>query len=202
VILFVRHGQTLVNREGRLQGRLDAPLTDLGLEQARLAAGGLAGCGASLVLTSPLQRAAHTAAEIGRALGVAVEVDDRLVELDYGDWDGRKLGEVSAAEWERWRGDPSFAPPGGESLEAVGRRVGEFCATWSGPDRTVVAVSHVSPIKAAVVWALGVADATSWRMHLDVASITRIGSREGGPPFLAGYNDTSHLRAREDGLAG
>ena len=197
MIVFVRHGQTLVNREGRLQGRLDAPLTDLGLEQARLAANGLADCGATLVLTSPLQRAAGTAAEIARALGAPVEVDDRLVELDYGDWDGRKLGEVSPDEWEQWRRDPSFSPPGGESLEAVGRRVAEFCTEWSGSDRTVVAVSHVSPIKAAVVWALGVADATSWRMHLDVASITRIGSR-GGPPFLAGYNDTSHLRPRDD----
>jgi probable phosphoglycerate mutase len=193
VIVFVRHGQTVVNREGRLQGRLDSPLTDLGHEQARLAASGLADSGAELVLTSSLLRAVDTAREIAQAIGVPVEVDDRLVELDYGAWDGRRFGEVSAAEWEQWRNDPSFAPPGGESLEDVVARVGQFCDERLRPDHTVVAVSHVSPIKAAVVWALGVGEAAIWRMHLDVASVTRIGRRADGPPFLASYNEVGHL---------
>jgi broad specificity phosphatase PhoE len=196
VIIFVRHGQTVVNREGRIQGRIDAPLTDLGHEQARLAASGLAGCAATLVLTSPLRRAVDTAREIAEVVGVPIEVDDRLVELDYGDWDGRLLGEVSPADWEQWRIDPSFAPPGGESLDAVVTRVGQFCAERLRPDAALVAVSHVSPIKAAVVWALGIGNAAIWRMHLDVASVTRIGRRETGPPFLDGYNDISHLSGR------
>ncbi len=196
MIIFVRHGQTVVNLEGRLQGRLDAPLTDLGHEQARLAATGLADCGAMRVLTSPLVRASATAREIASALGVPLEVDHRLVELDYGDWDGRKFGEVSPTEWQHWRNDPSFAPPGGESLESVGGRVGQFCSEWLRSERTVVAVSHVSPIKAAVVWALGIGEVATWRMHLDVASVTRIGCRGDGPPFLAGYNDISHLHGR------
>jgi broad specificity phosphatase PhoE len=193
VIIFVRHGQTEVNRDGRLQGRLDRPLTDLGRKQARACAAGLAASGATAVFTSPSARAADTAREIAAVLGVDVEGDDRLLELDYGDWDGRKLGDVSAAEWAQWRGDASFAPPGGESLQQVTARVGGFCTEQLHPDRTVVAVSHVSPIKAAVVWSLGIGESVSWRMHLDVASITRIGIRGEGPAFLAGYNDISHL---------
>jgi broad specificity phosphatase PhoE len=194
VIVFVRHGQTEVNREGRFQGRLDPPLTDLGREQARLVAEGLAGCGAQIVLTSPLQRASDTARAIGQVAGVPVEVDERLVEIDYGEWDGEPLGSVSRAQWARWRDDISFTPPGGESLVAVGERVARFCTDRLRADSIVVAVSHVSPIKAAVAWALGSdADAT-WRMHLDVASVSRIDRRGDGPPLLLTYNETSHLK--------
>jgi broad specificity phosphatase PhoE len=193
VIILVRHGQTEINRDGRLQGRLDRPLTELGREQARLVAAGLAGCGATAVLTSPLVRAADTAREIASVLGVAVEADDRLLEVDYGDWDGRKLGDVSPEEWRAWIDDATFAPPGGESLISVTTRVGDFCSDRLRADDTLVAVSHVSPIKAAVVWALGIGAEAIWRMHLDVASVTRIDRRGEGLPFLAGYNDVMHL---------
>jgi broad specificity phosphatase PhoE len=196
VIIFVRHGQTEINRDGRLQGRLDRPLTDLGREQARLVAAGLAGCGATAVFTSPLVRAADTARAVASVLGVTVETDDRLLEVDYGDWDGRKLGDVSPEEWRQWIDDKEFAPPGGESLISVVARVGEFCAERLHADDTIVAVSHVSPIKAAVVWALGVGADTIWRMHLDVASVTRIDRRGEGLPFLAGYNDVEYLKSR------
>jgi broad specificity phosphatase PhoE len=195
VIVFVRHGQTAVNREGRFQGRLDPPLTELGAQQARLVAQGLAGCGAAVVLTSPLRRAADTAREIADAVGAPVEIDDRLVEIDYGDWDGQLLGSVSHAQWARWRDDAAFTPPGGESLVAVGERVARFCADRLSADTVVVAVSHVSPIKAAVAWALGAATDSTWRMHLDVASVTRLDRRGDGPPLLLSYNEVSHLRA-------
>jgi broad specificity phosphatase PhoE len=193
VIVFVRHGQTEVNREGRFQGRLDPPLTELGAEQARLVAAGLAGCGAELVLTSPLQRASATAGAIAEAAGAPVEVDDRLVEIDYGEWDGQPLGSVSRAQWARWRDEADFTPPGGESLLAVGERVASFCSDRLHADSIVVAVSHVSPIKAAVAWALGCDTDATWRMHLDVASVTRIDRRGDGPPLLLTYNETSHL---------
>jgi broad specificity phosphatase PhoE len=197
VIIFVRHGQTEVNREGRLQGRLDAPLTELGREQARLVAAGLASSGAVAVLTSPLLRAAETAHEIASMLGVDVEADARLIEVDYGEWDGRKFSEVAPEEWGQWRDDVAFVPPGGESLLTVATRVGDFCSARLIAESTIIAVSHVSPIKAAVVWALGIGEEATWRMHLDVASLTRIGRRGEGPPFLAGYNDVSHLAARD-----
>jgi broad specificity phosphatase PhoE len=182
-----------VNREGRFQGRLDPPLTELGQEQARRCAAGLVRSGATAVWTSPLQRAADTAREIATMLAAPLEIDERLVEVDYGEWDGRRLGDVDAAEWAAWRADTSFAPPGGESLASVGERVAAFCDERLRSDATIVAVSHVSPIKAAVAWALGVGDDATWRMQLDVASVTRIGRRANGPAYLAAYNETGHL---------
>jgi broad specificity phosphatase PhoE len=191
----LRHGQTSINREGRFQGRLDAPLTELGKEQARRCATGLGESGATAVWTSPLQRAADTAREIATVLDVPVEVDDRLVELDYGEWDGLRLNEVDATQWTAWRADSSFAPPGGESLVSLGARVAAFCTERLRADTTIVAVSHVSPIKAAVCAALRVDERVTWRMQLEVASVTRIGRRPDGSAYLIAFNDASLVKS-------
>jgi broad specificity phosphatase PhoE len=192
MISFVRHGETAHNREGRLQGRADIELSARGLEQvtrlgARFPAGAL-----TAVFTSPLRRARQTADAIAAVCGATVEVDDRLVELDYGEWDGRALAEVPADAWSAWRADPDFAPPGGESLAAVAERVGDFCRERLG-DGSVVAVSHVSPIKAAVAWALGVDELVTWRMQLGLATISTIGARPDGSGYLLSFNDGAHL---------
>jgi len=190
VLSFVRHGQTELNRGGRLQGRLDAPLSPLGAAQAAALGRGFASRPVTRVLTSPLQRARHTAEQVARPHGLAVEVDERLIELDYGAWDGLALADVSPDDWARWRDEPEFAPPGGERLSAVAARVASFCADVLSDD-LVVAVSHVSPIKAAVCGALQVDESATWRMQLDVASVTRIGRRPDGSAYLVAYNDAS-----------
>jgi broad specificity phosphatase PhoE len=193
-LILVRHGQTAVNAGGRLQGRIDAPLTDLGREQAQATAAAVAAAipDVDRVVASPLRRAQQTAAAFGRP----VETDDRWIELDYGDWDGHVLGSMPAEEWERWRRDPHFAPPGGESLVELAARVAAACAELAEEARhhDVVVVSHVSPIKAAVAWALGVGPETSWRMFLGVAAVTRIGVGPKGPSLLS-YNEVGHLAA-------
>jgi broad specificity phosphatase PhoE len=191
VLILVRHGQTAVNAEGRLQGRIDAPLTDTGRAQAAACARVLPAPDA--VITSPLLRARQTAETI--APDRAVEVDDRWIELDYGEWDGALLRTMDQAAWDRWRADPSFAPPGGESLKALAQRVVDACEALAprAREQDVVVVSHVSPIKAAVAWALGVGPDTSWRMFLGVAAITRISIGPRGPSLTA-YNDLSHLQ--------
>ena len=120
-----------------------------------------------------------------------MEEDARLVEMDYGEWDVRSFSEFPPEDLERWRTDASFAPPGGESLLAVGGRIASLCADLTG-DATVVAVSHVSPIKAAVLWAMDADPLLAWRMHLDVASITRVAASAGRSALL-GFNDTAHL---------
>lgn len=180
MIVFVRHGETPPNRAGLLLGRADPPLTDRGREQADALAARLAALEPVAVRSSPLVRARATAAPIAAAAGREVEIDERLVEVDFGEWDGQPLGDLTSDVVTRWRGDPDFAPPGGESLRVVGKRVAEFCAEQLD-ERVVVAVSHVSPIKAAVAWALGTGDELAWRMRLDVASITRIAP---GPVLL------------------
>jgi broad specificity phosphatase PhoE len=192
MISFVRHGETAHNREGRLQGRADLELSARGLDQVarlrvRFPSGSL-----TAVVTSPLRRARQTADAIAAACGVPVELDDRLIELDYGDWDGRALADVPPDAWSAWRADPNFAPPGGESLVAVTERVGDFCRARLGGG-AIVAVSHVSPIKAAVAWALGVDERATWRMQLGLATISTIGARPDGSGYLLSYNDGAHL---------
>jgi broad specificity phosphatase PhoE len=185
VIAFVRHGETPPNRAGLLLGRGDPVLTDAGREQAEQLAGRLRVLAPESVISSPLERARDTAAPIAKAVGCAVDVDERLIEIDYGEWDGQPFAELAPAVVRRWRGDADFAPPGGESLRVVGGRIAGFCEEWLRADRVVVAVSHVSPIKAAVRWALGVGDELAWRMRLEVASITRIGPG----PVLLSFNE-------------
>lgn len=188
MLILVRHGQTTANAAGLLLGRLDPELTETGRTQAEAVARRLGRV--DRVISSPLRRARATAA----ALGQPVDVDDRWIEIDYGSYDGVPLAEVPADVWDAWRRDPRFALPGGESLAAVGERVRRACEDLraEAADRDVVVVSHVSPIKAGVAWALGAGDDVSWRMFLDVGAICRV---QVGPrgPSLRSYNDTSHL---------
>jgi alpha-ribazole phosphatase len=193
VILFARHGETEANRQRLALGRADPPLTERGLRQAGALAKRVVASDIATVFTSPLRRARETAAPIAAAANAELVVDDRLIELDYGEWDGKSFPDLPPESLSRWRTDPTFAPPGGESLRAVTTRVAGFCTeVLDGP--TVVAVSHVSPIKCAVAWALGTSEELGWRMFLDLASITRIAGRD-GQGSLVGFNDTSHLTA-------
>jgi broad specificity phosphatase PhoE len=183
MLILVRHGQTAPNAEGRLLGRGDPPLTPQGLEQAAALAKLPFVAGAARVVSSPLTRCRETAA----AFGLPVDLDDRWAEIEYGEWEGRRFGELPASDWERWRLDPSWSPPGGESLTAVGHRVraaiDDLAAEIEGRD--VVVVSHVSPIKAALAWALGAGDELAWRIHLAVGSVCRVAVRPFGPVVLS-----------------
>jgi broad specificity phosphatase PhoE len=193
MIHLVRHGETAANRDHLALGRADPVLTDRGRAQAARLAAQLVATGAGRVVSSPLLRARETAALIADTLDVAVEIDYRLVELDYGEWDERSFSEFPPEDLARWRSDAAFAPPGGESLVVLGDRVASFCAEHIAGD-DVIAVSHVSPIKAGVLWAMNADPLLAWRMHLDVASISRIGAPNGSPCLL-GFNATSHLDA-------
>ncbi|HEY1739048.1 MAG TPA: histidine phosphatase family protein [Acidimicrobiia bacterium] len=186
-LILVRHGQTEMNRGGRFQGRADSRLTELGEAQADMVAATLADSGATAVVSSPLLRATQTAERIAAALGVVVQIDERLIEIDYGTWDREPLSTVSADEWARWRADPEFTPPGGESLLTVWDRAVACADDLLVPRRTTVAVSHVSPIKAVVAWSLGAGLEATWRMHLDVAAICAV-DRRGADPLLLWFN--------------
>lgn len=196
-IVLVRHGRTALNAAGRLQGRVDEPLDALGLEQATRVATRLKGLLSDddLVVSSPLVRARATADAIGRS----VEVDERWIEMSYGVFDGVPQADVAPAVWAAWRADPHFAPDGGESLAAVTERVHAACDELRdrAQGRRIVVVSHVSPIKAAIAWALGTDPSTSWRMHLDTAAITRITVSSRGVALVS-FNETHHLSVGTD----
>lgn len=191
-IVLVRHGRTALNAAGRLQGRVDEPLDEMGREQARRLAARLVPIlgDDDLVISSPLVRARDTAAALERD----IRIDERWIEMSYGVFDGVPQGDVAPEVWSRWRNDPEFAPDGGESLLAVTERVHRACDDLRemARDRRVVVVSHVSPIKAAIAWALGTDPSTSWRMRLDTAAVTRI-SVSGRGVALVSFNETHHL---------
>ena len=192
MLILVRHGRTDANASGLLLGRrLDPALDDLGRRQAEALAAALPGAGR--VISSPMARTRETAAAFGRP----VEVDERWVELDYGTLDGTPLRDVPADVWAAWRADPSLAPGGGESLVALGERVRAACADRAeeAARTDVVVVTHVSPVKAALAWALGVGDDVAWRAFVAPGSITRIAT-PGPAPSLQAFNVCAHL----DGL--
>jgi len=198
VIVFARHGQTAPNRDGLVLGRADPELTEEGHRQAVLLGAALAGEPVAAIVTSPLLRARQTAEVVAGACGggVPLAVDPRLVEIDWGTWEGRPAGSLAVADADRWRADDGTAPEG-ESLDSLSRRVESFCLETLEEDGLVVAVSHVSPIKAAAAWALGVEGTVAWRMFLGLASITRVG-RGRTSPVLLSFNETGHLRPAED----
>jgi len=195
MIVFARHGQTAPNRDGLVLGRADPELTDEGHRQAELLAAALAGEGVTAILTSPLLRARQTAEPTGAACGVPVVVDERLIEIDWGAWEGRSTGALKQSDVDRWKADKGAAPEG-ETLESLTQRVESFCAEHLAGDGLVVAVSHVSPIKAAAAWAMGVDGSVAWRMFLGLASITRVGQGRSSPVLLS-FNETGHLHPVE-----
>jgi broad specificity phosphatase PhoE len=190
VLILLRHGQTSANAARLLLGRSDPPLTELGRRQAQALASVEGVASASRVISSPLRRAVETA----EMLGPPVEVDDRWIEINYGRYEAMPLAEVPSEMWAAWRADPAYTPDGGESLIDVGKRVRAACeelaASAASSDEDIVVVSHVSPIKSAVAWSLGVGEEIVWWMFLDVAAVTRIALSPVGPS-LRSFNETT-----------
>jgi broad specificity phosphatase PhoE/ribonuclease HI len=198
--VLLRHGQTPLSSERRFAGTGDIPLTPLGIEQARAAADWLAARGGiDLIVTSPLRRARQTAAEVAAATGAGVQVADGIRETDFGKWEGLSFAEAGdqwPAEMTAWLADPGVAPPGGESFADTGLRVNAALDALlaAHPGRTLLLVSHVTPIKTLVTRALLAPPAAMHRMQLDVASLSEIDWYDDGPVVLRSFNDTAHLR--------
>ena len=193
-IIIVRHGRTEFNATGRLQGRTDNPLDEVGLAQAEAVAAYLQPelLPDTLFVCSPLLRARQTATAIVDRVGSSFDIDERWIELDYGSYEGLRQAEVPANVWREWRSDSDFAAPQGESLNQVQERVAQACDDLAQrlDGRTAVVVSHVSPIKSAVAWALGVDVSVGWKTQLVTASITRISVSANGAA-LTSFNEVA-----------
>ena len=183
MIHLVRHGRTEANAQGRLQGRIDLPIDELGSAQAAALVAALPHV--DRVISSPSLRARQTAA----VLGVQPELDDRWLEMDYGEFDGVVMAELPPDLFRRWMTDADFAPAGGESLRTLASRVHAACEELleAARDQEIVVVTHATPIKAAMAWALGVDIDIVWRSHVDQASITSVMVR-GQRPALSSFN--------------
>lgn len=158
IVTLVRHGQTERSATGTYSGRLDIPLTELGRRQARDTARQLAGAGIDAVVTSPLQRARDTAQAIADAAGVALTVDERLTEVDYGPFEGLDRDGARAAlceSYENWRDDPFGAPvPGMEPLGDALQRARAATADALAAHEHPVIVGHQGILRIVLV-ALG-----------------------------------------------
>jgi probable phosphoglycerate mutase len=208
-LLLVRHGVTDWNREGRFQGHQDPPLSTEGLNEARLLAQRLAGEPGerpARIVTSPLLRAAQTAAAIAAALRgdpVAVEADARLVELGQGEWEGRTHAELELNDAERyaaWRhSSPRRPPPGGESLEAASERVGsaldEIFAVGDVGAWPTCLVAHGGSLRIAARQLLSMDLQTAWHVELDNASLSVLDWNVDGWRLVS-WNDVTHLLGR------
>jgi ribonuclease H / adenosylcobalamin/alpha-ribazole phosphatase len=176
--LLIRHGATQHSLEKRFSGRNDLPLNAVGEHQAAQLAGRTRAFGkVAAVVSSPLPRARQTADAIATECGVAVEINDDLVEVDFGAWEGRTFSEVQLAqpaELASWLASTDVAPPGGESFAAAGRRVrrGRDAVIARHGGQTVAVVTHVTPIKLLIRLALDAPPASLFRMFLDTASIS------------------------------
>lgn len=198
-LLLLRHGQTELSIARRYSGRGNPPLTEEGRRQADAAARYLgARGGIAAVVSSPLGRAYETATAAAKALGVDVRVDDDLIETDFGEWEGLTFAEAAQRDPElhrHWLRDTSVEPPGGESFDAVARRVSRarnrIISEYGSA--TVLVVSHVTPIKTVLRLALDAGEGILYRLHLDLASLSIAEFYADGGSSVRLVNQTAYL---------
>ena len=195
-VVLVRHGVTDFTATGRLDGRggPDPSLNAVGRAQARAAGAAVAAFvedGHARVLTSSLARARETGAAIATALGVDPEVDTDWDEQGFGDWDGVSLAELLDAyreEFRRFRDDPGYARPGGESHDEMAARVlAAFDRVVAGGGTTIV-VCHRKPIMVVLAHLLGMPHDKMWRLAAAPGSLSAVEVWEGGQVSVAFTN--------------
>jgi probable phosphoglycerate mutase len=201
--VLLRHGETPLTPQKRFSGSggSDPSLSEVGREQAERAAAVLARRGTvQAIVTSPLARTRETAGIIAARLGLDVSVEDGLRETDFGAWEGLTFGEVGERhpdDLSAWLSSPDAEPTGGgESFAATATRVAatrdKLIAAYAG--RTVLLVTHVTPIKTLVRLALGAPPEALFRMELSAASLSAVAYYADGNASVRLFNDTSHLR--------
>ncbi|MFI7066274.1 bifunctional RNase H/acid phosphatase [Kribbella sp. NPDC050124] len=195
-LIFLRHGETPHTVEKKFSGSGgDNPgLSDTGRAQAQAAAEYLSRIGGvDAVVTSPMLRTRQTAEIVGSNLGLEPIVDEGWVEVAFGDWDGHTFAEIQQ-KWpdalNAWLDSTSVAPPGGESFDVCARRARSardgLLARY--PGKTVVVVTHVTPIKLMVRSVLQAPMSSLFRMELRPATVTEIHWYADGLASLRSFN--------------
>ncbi|MFJ6066383.1 bifunctional RNase H/acid phosphatase [Streptomyces tendae] len=201
--VLLRHGETPLTPQKRFSGSggSDPSLSPVGREQAERVAESLARRGTiEAIVASPLARTRETAGIVAARLGLAVTVEEGLRETDFGAWEGLTFGEVRdrhPADLDAWLASPDAEPTGGgESFAATATRIAatrdKLVAAYAG--RTVLLVSHVTPIKTFLRLALGAPPESLFRMELSAASLSAVAYYADGGASVRLFNETSHLR--------
>lgn len=197
-LLLVRHGQIEANARGRWHGATDSPLTRTGRRQiARIARRIRRDWGdAAAIHSSPMLRCLHTAQAIAGALDQPVTLDEDLREYSIGELEDTTFAALQSEHdfFRRIRDDLDFAPPGGDSVNAVARRIVPALRriyTSGDSARPIVVVSHGAALGIALA-ALLDADANHWTNYqIDNCSVTELLLEP--EPLIAGFNSTDHL---------
>ncbi|WP_148668092.1 bifunctional RNase H/acid phosphatase [Streptomyces sp. WAC05950] len=201
--VLLRHGETALTPQKRFSGSggSDPELSPAGRRQAAAVAEALAARGTvQTVISSPLLRCRETAQAVADRLGLDVTVEQGLREVDFGAWEGLTFAEVQERfpdDLQAWLDSPKAAPTGGgESFAAATRRISatrdRLLAEHAG--RTVLLVTHVTPVKILVRLALGAPPESLFRMELSAASLSAVAYYADGNASVRLLNDTAHLR--------
>ena len=197
-MLLVRHGQSTWNREHRIQGQLDPPLSDEGRRQAEHVGRRLRGRRLAGFYASDLRRAFETAELIGAAIGLAPEPTPGLREIYLGEWEGlrtEELAERYPEAWAGWTNEPNWdLVPGGESAALFETRIaGALDVIFRRHDRgEVLVVTHGGVIQIALHRVVGRPSRGLFPFKIQNASISVIEKRD-GHLIIGGVNDVAHL---------
>jgi broad specificity phosphatase PhoE len=197
-ILLVRHGQTEWNQVVRFRGHTDLALDEVGQAQAHALAQRLEAWPIAAIYISPLRRARQTAQPLAGRLGLPIQPAHGLLDMDYGDWQGRTPQEVAQAEpelYRRWQEEPQqVCIPGGESLPLVQRRAVPAVEgiVAQHPNEMVLLVGHQVVNKVLICALMGLSLASFWRIGQDTACLNRFRHHDGLYDVLL-LNGTCHL---------
>ncbi|MEM0083814.1 MAG: histidine phosphatase family protein [Candidatus Methanomethylicia archaeon] len=198
-ILLIRHGETEWNVERVFRGRKDIPLSKIGRKQAELLGKYLRDIDINVVYSSPLKRALETAEYIVEYHDKPVEiiVDDDLIDINYGSWEGKsedEVKEIYGELYEEWINNPHLVKfPNGESLEDVRSRLMRFIGKIvRGIEGNIAIVSHRVVLKVMICMLLGLDNSKFWNIRIDCGGIT-IFEYKDNKFILVKHNDISYL---------
>lgn len=203
---LVRHGQTTWNKNRRIQGHANIPLSEQGKLQIAALARRIHDRRFAAIYASDLDRTIHSARILAGSAETPVEPVPDLREFSYGEWEGLMIEEVETRDPHRFAArmagaHEAFAAPGGENTLQVLARVRQFhsqALQRRQPADHVLVVAHGGSLRALLVCLLGLPDECFWRFRLDVASLSVVRTYpEGG--VLELWNDTSHLASAQLG---
>lgn len=202
MIYLIRHGETILTPDRKFSGsgEPNPPLTELGLSQAGLVADEIAKFNPEILIASPLRRTTQTAEVIAKRLGLPIIFDEAWYECGFGLWDGLSIDEVARKyplEYKAWLASSAYAPPGGESYDALGWRVDEALDKLVAkyPGKRVVVVTHNGATKEAIRLVTGGSPESIFHIDVSPCSISAISIwPSDGLRALRSANEQGHLR--------